>query len=160
MTYLWSKRFFFIGCCVSLLSFLIISSRCYLKIYISLRHQQAQVHGFQFNPCASLNIARYKKTVFSALCIQCNTGVVLSTLYYCNCCQYTAWNYYKYYYCLEYYRNTGFSQLISKPSTLLLENKRSKTSSKGDYKAMVMPIKTNKQTNNKVYFELHFKRND
>ena len=69
MTYLWSKRFFFIGSCVWLLLCLSISSCCYLKIYVSLRHQQAQVHDFQFNPNASLNIARYKKTVFSALCI-------------------------------------------------------------------------------------------
>ena len=69
MTYLWSKRFFFTGSCVWLLLLLSISSSCYLKIYVSLRRQQVQVHGFQVNPGASLNMARYKKTVVSALWI-------------------------------------------------------------------------------------------
>ena len=69
MTYLWSRRLFFVGSCVWLLLLLSISSCCYLKIYVSLRRQQVQVHGFQVNPSASLNMERYKKTVASALWI-------------------------------------------------------------------------------------------
>ena len=69
MTYLWSKRLFFAGSCAWLLLLLSISSCCYLKIYVSLRRQQAQIQGFQVNPGASLNMARYKKTVSSALWI-------------------------------------------------------------------------------------------
>lgn len=38
-------------------------------IYVSLRHQQAQVQGSQVNPGASLHVARYKKTVASAMWI-------------------------------------------------------------------------------------------
>ena len=69
MTYLWSKKAFFLGSCVWLLLCLSLSSCCYLKIYVSLRRHQAQVHGSQVNPGASLNIARYKKTVSSTLWI-------------------------------------------------------------------------------------------
>ena len=69
LTYLWSRRLFFVGSCVWLLLLLSISSCCYLKIYVSLRRQQVQVHGFQVNPGASLNMERYKKTVASALWI-------------------------------------------------------------------------------------------
>ena len=69
MTYLWRRRSFFLGSCVWLLICLSISSCCYLKIYVSLRRHQAQVHGSQVNPGASLNMARYKKTVSGALWI-------------------------------------------------------------------------------------------
>ena len=69
MTYLWSRRFFFLGSCVWLLVCLSISSCCYLKIYVSLRRHQAQVLGSQVNPGASLNMTRYKKTVSGALWI-------------------------------------------------------------------------------------------
>ena len=69
MTYLWGKRIFFLGSCVWLLLCLSISSCCYLKIYVCLRRQQAQVHGSQVYPGASLNMARYKKSVSSALWI-------------------------------------------------------------------------------------------
>lgn len=69
LTYLWNKQFFFMGSCVWLWLFLGISSSCYLKIYLVIRRQQAQVHHFQGNSVASLNMARYKKTVSSALWI-------------------------------------------------------------------------------------------
>ena len=61
VSYLWSKKAFFLGSCVWLLLCLSLSSCCYLKIYVSLRRQQAQVHGSQVNLGASLNVARYKK---------------------------------------------------------------------------------------------------
>ena len=70
MTYLWSKWLFFMGTCAWLLLLLSISSCYYLKIYVSLRCQQVQAHGSQVKPgTASLNMARYKKTVASALWI-------------------------------------------------------------------------------------------
>ncbi|XP_078365516.1 adenosine receptor A2a-like [Oculina patagonica] len=80
LTYLWNKRAFFIGSCVWLLLCLSISSCCYLKIYVSLRRQQAQVHGSQVHPGASVNITWYKKTVDSALWI--NLTLVLCYLPY------------------------------------------------------------------------------
>ena len=69
MTYLWDKRFFFIASCVSIGICVSISSFCYLKIYVSIRRQQAQVQSFQPHPGASLNMEWYKKTVSSALWI-------------------------------------------------------------------------------------------
>ena len=101
LTYLWNKRGFFIGSCVCLLLFLSISSCCYLKIYVSLRRQQAQVHGFQLNPGAIVNMARYKKTVFSALWIHLTLVVcylpytvatVFSTLRGLTTCNVIVWN--------------------------------------------------------------------
>ena len=47
----------------------IISSFCYFKIYFTISRQQKQVQSCQAHPGASLNIACYKKTVSSALCI-------------------------------------------------------------------------------------------
>ena len=69
-THLWSKRFFFLLCCIWIVSCLIISTYCYTKIYVTLHRQQTQVQGGieGVNPVGSLiNIARYKKTVSSAL---------------------------------------------------------------------------------------------
>ena len=52
-----------------------ISSFCYMKIYVTLRHRQTQVQGEvhqgqQDGRGITLNIARYRKTVSSALWIQ------------------------------------------------------------------------------------------
>ena len=69
MAYLWNKRFFLIGSPVGVGIFLTISSFCYLKIYFTIRRQQKQVQSCQAHPGTSLNIACYKKTVSSALCI-------------------------------------------------------------------------------------------
>ena len=69
MTYLWQKRFFFIGSCVWIGICLTVSSFCFLKIYVVLRRQQTQVQSCQAHPGASLNMAWYKKTVSSALWI-------------------------------------------------------------------------------------------
>lgn len=70
LTYFGNKRFFFLLCCTWIVSCLIISNCCYTKIYVTLHRQQAQVQGGiqHFNSGGSLiNIARYKKTVSSAL---------------------------------------------------------------------------------------------
>ena len=101
LIYLWNKSVFFIGSCVWLLSCLSISSCCYMKIYVSLRRQQAQVHGSHVNFGASLNMARYKKTVSSALWMHLTLVVcylpytiatALSTLRGLTPCNVIAWN--------------------------------------------------------------------
>ena len=75
LTYLWNKEFFFMGSCIWLWLFLSISSCCYLKIYFQIRRQQAQIQEHDSNSTASLNLARYKKTVLSALCIHLTLSV-------------------------------------------------------------------------------------
>ena len=60
---------------VEVLSCIVISTFCYTRIYIKLRHHQAQVQDnvLQGQPNGGanpLNIARYKKTVSSALWVQ------------------------------------------------------------------------------------------
>ena len=60
---------------VILISCIIISTLCYLKIYLKLRHHQAQVqeHVNQGQPNVGgspLNVTRYRKTVSSALWLQ------------------------------------------------------------------------------------------
>ena len=72
LTYLWDTHFFFLLGCGRIFMCLIISNYCYSKIYLTLRHRQAQiqdqVHGN--NPGTSgLNIVRYKKTVCNAVWI-------------------------------------------------------------------------------------------
>ena len=67
---------------------LLISSFSYIKIFITLRHHQIQVqdHVQQPNQTNQLNIARYKKAVFTTIWLQltlvvcylpCNIVVVL-----------------------------------------------------------------------------------
>ena len=67
----------------------VISTFCYTKIYIALRHHQTAVHdqGQQNPEGHELNIARYKKTVSSALWLQLTLvacyfphGILLSIL--------------------------------------------------------------------------------
>jgi len=102
MTYLWSKRFFFMGSCVWLLLLLIRHIVTSVKIYVSLRRQQFKVHfNSQVNPGASLNMARYKKKVVSVLWIYfalllCylpyTIAMTLSTLHGVSSCNAIAWN--------------------------------------------------------------------
>ena len=61
--------------CIVLLLCIVISTFCYMKIYLTLRHHQTQVQdhvhqGQQVGEQIPLNIARYRKTVSSALWIQ------------------------------------------------------------------------------------------
>ena len=62
--------------CIVLLLCIVASTLCYTKIYLKLRHHQAQVqaqHLHQGQPNGGgipLNIARYRKTVSSALWVQ------------------------------------------------------------------------------------------
>ncbi len=57
---------------IAILLCLIVSTCCYTKIYFKLLHHQAQIHVRQGQPNghAPLNIARYRKTVYSALWVQ------------------------------------------------------------------------------------------
>ena len=61
--------------CIVVLLCIVISTFCYMKIYLTLRHHRTQVqdHVHQGQPNGGgivLNIARYRKTVTSALWIQ------------------------------------------------------------------------------------------
>ncbi|XP_078369747.1 melanocyte-stimulating hormone receptor-like [Oculina patagonica] len=61
--------------CIVVILCIVTSTFCYVKIYFTLRHHQAQVkeHVHQGQPNgggAPLNIARYRKTVSSALWVQ------------------------------------------------------------------------------------------
>ena len=72
LTYLWDKRLFYIWGSAWIFFCLTISTCCYLKIYMIIRHQQAQVGDqTQGNSlgASAINMARYKKTVTSALWI-------------------------------------------------------------------------------------------
>jgi len=72
LTYLWDKRRFFLGCCAWILVCLIISTCCYTKIYFTLRHHQAQIQDHlqaENSGATGICMARYKKTVSSALCV-------------------------------------------------------------------------------------------
>ena len=72
LTYLWDKRLFFLWGCAWIFFCLIISTCCYLKIYMIIRHQQTQIRAEgQGNSLGAspMNMARYKKTVISALWI-------------------------------------------------------------------------------------------
>ena len=74
---------------ISNLFCLAVSTCCYIKIYQTLRHRQAQVqiHQRQSNREEPLNIARYRKTVSSALWVHLTlvvcylpTGVVVASM--------------------------------------------------------------------------------
>ncbi|XP_078348994.1 adenosine receptor A3-like [Oculina patagonica] len=56
---------------------LVVSTCCYTKIYLKLLHHQAQIHVHQGQPNGHepLNIARYRKTVSSALWVQFSVPV-------------------------------------------------------------------------------------
>ena len=74
MTFIYDFHFNVICACVIVLC-MVVSTVCYTKIYLILRHHQTQVQvhihlGPQHEGEAPLNIARYRKTVSSALWVQ------------------------------------------------------------------------------------------
>ena len=72
LTYLWNKRFFFLGGCTCSLLCLSISTCCYTRIYSTLRHHQAQIqdHLQIDNPgLVGINAARYKRALSGAFWI-------------------------------------------------------------------------------------------
>lgn len=71
----YSLRLLTVSICIVLLISLLTSTFCYTKIYLKLRHQQIQVQdhaqqGESNGEEAPLNIARYRKTLSNALCVQ------------------------------------------------------------------------------------------
>ncbi|XP_078345990.1 melanocyte-stimulating hormone receptor-like [Oculina patagonica] len=70
----WNKKITACYVAIVVLLCIIVSTYCYIKIYLKLLHHQAQiqehVHQGQPNGHEPLNIARYRKTVSSALWIQ------------------------------------------------------------------------------------------
>lgn len=67
--YIWNRDIFFIWCVGWILLCLSISICTYAKIYLTLRHQQAQIKDhLHANNCTSgICMQRYKKTISSAL---------------------------------------------------------------------------------------------
>lgn len=75
LTVIYSFRIAVIFVCIVLLTCIVTSTSCYGKIYLTLRHHQTQVHNHVHQPQSSaegvtLNIARYRKTVSTALLVQ------------------------------------------------------------------------------------------
>ncbi|XP_020625592.1 melanocortin receptor 4-like [Orbicella faveolata] len=74
VTSFWTHHFLKYYSLISVLLCVVISTCCYIKIYRKLFHHQAQiqehVHQGQQNGHAPLNIARYRKTVSTALWVQ------------------------------------------------------------------------------------------
>lgn len=73
-TFVWNVRVFFGISCISIVSCLAISTCCYTKIFLNLRRQQERVnnngsHDQQPKKNSSMNVKRYKKSVFTALLI-------------------------------------------------------------------------------------------
>ena len=75
LTVIYSFRIAVIFVCIVLLTCIVTSTFCYTKIYLILRHHQIHVQG-HFQPGQSngegvtLDIARYRKTVSTALLVQ------------------------------------------------------------------------------------------
>ncbi|XP_020620414.1 melanocyte-stimulating hormone receptor-like [Orbicella faveolata] len=75
LTVIYSFRIAVIFVCIVLLTCIVTSTLCYTKIYLTLRHHQTHVQGHvqQGQPSGegvTLNIARYRKTVSTALLVQ------------------------------------------------------------------------------------------
>ena len=75
LTVIYSFRIAVIFVCIVLLTCIVTSTSCYTKIYLTLRHHQTHVQGHIQQGQASgegvtLNIARYRKTVSTALLVQ------------------------------------------------------------------------------------------
>ena len=74
VTSFWTHKFLKYYIFISVMLCVVISTCCYIKIYRKLFHRQAQIqehlHQGQQNGHAPLNIARYRKTVSSALWVQ------------------------------------------------------------------------------------------
>ena len=75
LTVIYSFRIAVIFVCIVLLTCIVTSTLCYTKIYLTLRHHQTHVQGHVQQGQSSgegvtLNIARYRKTVSTALLVQ------------------------------------------------------------------------------------------
>ena len=68
--YFWDKLIALWYSYIAVLTCLVTSVFSYTKIFLTLRHNQLQVHQGQPSQTSSLNIARYRKTVSSALWVQ------------------------------------------------------------------------------------------
>ena len=68
--YIWNHLITLWYSYIAVLTCLVTSVFSYTKIFLTLRHNQLQVHQGQPSQTSSLNIARYRKTVSSALWVQ------------------------------------------------------------------------------------------
>lgn len=72
LSFFWNIRVFFGISCISIVSCLAISTFCYAKIFLTLHRQQERVYdngSQQPNKSSSINVTRYKKSVFTVLLI-------------------------------------------------------------------------------------------
>ena len=103
---------------------------CYSNIFLNLRNCSIQVHNnlHQGQPrqASALNIARYRKTVSSAMWVQlvgamwCSGGFDLSDRVL-----------FSYFHCFGVFLDFSLPKLVIKPDSLLLEDMRSEASNKG-----------------------------
>ena len=78
IVFLWRKSISSHYSYTIVLLFLLTSIYCYTRIFLRLRHHQTQVHDNIQRPTNQTipqNIARYRKTVSSALCVQLTLAV-------------------------------------------------------------------------------------
>ena len=123
---------------------LVISIFSYTSIFFKLRRQQAQAQDLhQRQPNGEripLNIARYKKTVSSICSVRAvSIGCLLCSVYYFFFINNDNWlERTKFNHRLDICSNSFSLKLVSKPNSLLLEDKRSKTSSEGHSKKVLL----------------------
>ena len=106
----------------------VISIFSYTKIFFTLRHHQNQIqdHVQQPNQTNQLNIVRYKKAVSTAIWLQLT--LVACYLPYCVVAAIRPSSTFC---CAGNYTHTLVLKLVIKPDALLLEGRRSQTSSEG-----------------------------
>ena len=124
----------------------VISIFSYTRIFFKLRQQQAQVQdGHQGQPNGEgipLNIARYKKNSLQHSVGAVGIGCLLCSVYYFFCVNNDIWFHRNECECrLDICRNVSLLELVSIPDSLLLEDKRSKTSSEGHSSKVLLFIK-------------------
>ena len=114
----------------------------YAKIFVTLRHNQIHVqnHAAQGQPSQAipLNIARYRKAVYSALWVQ--GTLVICYLPYSSSFETSERDVFIPLPCSAIYGYFSVFELIIKPVVVLLEDQRSKASCKSNIKATFLSI--------------------
>ena len=114
----------------------------YAKIFVTLRHNQIYVqnHAAQGQPSQAipLNIARYRKAVYSALWVQ--GTLVICYLPYSSSFETSERDVFIPLPCSAIYGYFSVFELIIKPVVVLLEDQRSKASCKSNIKATFLSI--------------------
>ena len=117
---------------------LVISILSYTKIFFTLRHHQNQMqnHVQQPNQTNQLNIARYKKAVSTAIWLQ----LTLVACYLPYCVVAAGRDIFNSWFRWELYAHFSILKLFIKPDSILLEDRRSQTSSEGHNQTSALPL--------------------